>query len=222
MFANLRLPTVLLAVVAIGITACTGTPASPHATAPTTAPSGPTPTKASRQTVLPFTYLDSPHGVGVDGAGNVYVGDSCPTVDVCRVRNNQVLKLAARSNTPTVLPFTGIGNLFGLAVDSAGTVYVADNENNRVLKLAAGSNTQTVLPFTGLKNPVDVAVDSAGAVYVADNRNNQVVKLAAGSNTQTVLPFTDLDGPEGVAVDTASNVYVADWGHARVVELAAG
>jgi serine/threonine-protein kinase len=39
--------------------------------------------------VLPFTDLDSPHGVGVDGAGNVYVADR---------GNHRVVKLAAGSN----------------------------------------------------------------------------------------------------------------------------
>jgi DNA-binding beta-propeller fold protein YncE len=49
-----------------------------------------------------------------------------------------VLKLAAGSNTQTVLPFTGLKYPDGVAVDTAGDVYVADFDNNRVLKLAAG------------------------------------------------------------------------------------
>jgi serine/threonine-protein kinase len=78
-----------------------------------------------------------------------------------------------------VLPFTGLSNPGGVAVDTAGDVYVADSGNNRVVKLAAGASTQSVLPFAGLNIPNGVAVDSAGAVYVTDN-NNRVVKLAAG------------------------------------------
>ena len=84
------------------------------------------------------------------------------------------------SNAPTVLPFTGLNNAWGVAVDTAGAVYVADNANKRILKLAAGSNTQTVLPFAGLGDPWAVAVDTAGAVYVTDRDNAEVVKLAAG------------------------------------------
>jgi serine/threonine-protein kinase len=49
-----------------------------------------------------------------------------------------VLKLAAGSETPTVLPFTGLKYPEGVAVDTSGNVYVADEFNNRVLKLAAG------------------------------------------------------------------------------------
>jgi DNA-binding beta-propeller fold protein YncE len=75
-----------------------------------------------------------------------------------------------------VLPFTGLSDPFGVAVDAAGSLYVTDFKN-RVVKLAAGSNTQTVLPFTGLHGPYGVAVDSAGNLYVTDYGNNRVLKL---------------------------------------------
>ena len=50
-----------------------------------------------------------------------------------------------------VLPFTGLQNPDGVAVDSTGTLYVTDLGANRVLKLAPGSSTPTDLPFTGLR-----------------------------------------------------------------------
>ncbi|MGH3633026.1 MAG: protein kinase domain-containing protein, partial [Mycobacterium sp.] len=59
----------------------------------------------------------------------------------------------------TVLPFSGLNEPNGMAVDSAGNVYVVDERNNRVLELAAGSTTQQTLPFTGLNGPLQVAVD---------------------------------------------------------------
>jgi DNA-binding beta-propeller fold protein YncE len=55
--------------------------------------------------------------------------------------NSRVLELAAGSDTPTVLPFTGLNHPSGVAVDTAGNLYVTDGYNNRVLKLAAGSAT---------------------------------------------------------------------------------
>src|SRR6202042_2297354 len=81
------------------------------------------------------------------------------------------------------LPFTGLDQPGGVAVDTAGSVYVADRRNNRVVKLAAGSTTQSVLPLTGLGAPEGVAVDTAGDVYVTDGDNNRGLKLAAGSAT---------------------------------------
>jgi serine/threonine protein kinase, bacterial len=180
-----------------------------------TRPSSPS-KQASGQSVLPFTGIDfrlSPGGVGLDKAGNVYV--------TSEGMYGRVVELTPESSTPIVLPFTGLYQPQGLAVDSAGAVYVADF-NNRVVKVAAGSNTQTVLPFTGLNYPEGVAVDGQGSVYVADRGNNRVLQLAAGSTTQTVLPFTDLKNPDGVAVDPAGNVYVSDTDNNRVLELAAG
>ena len=91
-----------------------------------------------------------------------------------------IVKLAAGSSTPTLLPFTLDSLPSGLAVDRAGDVYVTDGIGRKVLRFAAGSSTPTVLPFTYLYLPTGVAVDSAGNVYVADTDLNAVVKLAAG------------------------------------------
>ena len=55
--------------------------------------------------------------MAVDTAGDVYVADSF---------NYRVVKLAAGSATPTVLPFTGLSNSWGVAVDAAGNLYVGE------------------------------------------------------------------------------------------------
>ena len=110
-----------------------------------------------------------PHGVAVDGAGNLYVTDN---------GNNRVLKLAAGSTTPTVLPFTGLNAPRVWRWIGAGNLYVT--AGGRVLKLAAGATTQTVLPFTGLNGAAGVAVDGAGNLYITDVNNSRVLKLPAG------------------------------------------
>ena len=168
------------------------------------------------QNVLPFNGLNfrlSPGGVAVDSAGATYVTN--------QGMYGRVVKLTPGSDTPTVLPFTGLYQPQAVAVDSAGAVYVTDF-NNRVVMLAAGSNNQTQLPFTGLSYPEGVVVDGVGSVYVADRGNDRVVKLPAGTNTPMVLPFNGLNDPDGVAVDGAGNVYVTDSDNNRVVKLAVG
>lgn len=171
---------------------------------------------ASGQGVLAFDGLNfrlSPGGVTLDDEGSVYVTN--------QGMYGHVLKLDPGSSTPAVLPFTGLYEPQGVAVDKVGAVYVTDF-NNRVVKLVAGSNLQTELPFVGLNYPEGLVVDRAGDIYVADRGNNRVVKLSIGSNTQTVLPFTGLKNPDDVAVDPAGNVYVTDTDNDRVVKLAAG
>jgi serine/threonine protein kinase, bacterial len=128
-----------------------------------------------------------------------------------------------RTASQVVLPFTGLRDPYGVAVDSSGNVYLADAKNNRVLKLPAGSKTQIELPFTGLKNPSGVAVDAAGTVYITDYGKYPALKLSAGPGALVeALPFTGLDSPIDVAVDSSGNVYIADSNSNRVLKLPAG
>jgi streptogramin lyase len=230
---------VLLAVAGVGVTGCSGTPQSPRATAPTTAAHGtttpssaPPPPPASAQTVLPFTGLEGTHDVAVDTAGNVYVADThyFKSDKGFPDATTRVIKLAAGSNSQTVLPeFIHAG----LVADPAGAVWVVDARNEQLVKLAAGSDTQTVLPLPNLGVHGDIqTVDNAGNVYGANGGGVDsgggccvpvhVVKLAVGSNTPTVLPFAHINGDGGMAVDTVGNVYVGEYDNNRVLELAAG
>ncbi|WP_046316222.1 serine/threonine-protein kinase PknD [Mycobacterium sp. UM_Kg1] len=179
-------------------------------------PSSATPVAAPPQDVLPFTGLDfrlAPGGVALDGDGNVYVASDG--------MQGRVVRLAADSHAPTVVPSSDLYQPRGVVVDGSGNVYFSD-ANSRVVKVDAGSDTHTVLPFVGLDDPDGVAVDSAGNVYVADRGSDVVLRLDADNNAQTALPFVGLNGPGGVAGDSAGNVYVTDTGNDRVLKLSAG
>src|SRR5690242_17117868 len=117
-----------------------------------------------------------------------------------------------------VLPFPGVREPYGVAVDTAGDVFVADANNtaggdpgdsntNRVLKLPAGSSAAFTLPLNGLKNLSGVAVDATGTVDVTDANNNRVLQLLPGSTSQIELPFAGLNDPSDVDADTAGNVF---------------
>ncbi|ULP47012.1 serine/threonine-protein kinase PknD [Mycolicibacter virginiensis] len=171
---------------------------------------------ANGQSVLPLEGLSfrlSPGGLALDGSGNVYVTNQS--------MYGRVVKLEPGSKTPVMLPFTGLYEPQGVAVDRAGAVYVTDF-NNRVVKLDPDSHVQSELPFSGLNYPEGLVVDKDGSVYVADRGNNRVVKLPAGADAQVVLPFAGLHNPDDVAVDSSGNVYVTDTDNDRVVRLAAG
>lgn len=169
---------------------------------------------------LPFTGLDTPDGVAVDSAGNVYVTD---------LGSKRVLKLAAGTDKVTELPFTGLHSPRDVTVDSAGDIYVADMGRDpgesRVLRLAAGQSNPTELPTAGLNHVTSVAVDADGTVYVTDTLNStskdRLLKLTTGEDGWSQMVLPGLEYPEWVTVDSAGNLY-ADDANRKVVKLASG
>jgi serine/threonine protein kinase, bacterial len=158
--------------------------------------------------------IADPRGLAVDNSGTVYIADAGnhgqpnPTNDEPRV------VAVSRSGAQRVLPFSGLGEFLGVAVDGKGTVFVADSANKRVLALRAGASTQSVLPFIGLSTPVGVAVDSQSTVYVTDNNSggeSRVLSLTAGSAAQKVRT-TQINDPRDIAVDPAGTIYVSGSG----------
>ncbi len=116
------------------------------------------------------------------------------------------------------LPFPGLAQPLGIAVDAAGDAYVFDVGSNHVLKLAAGASAPTTLSITDLTSVSGVAVDGHNNVYIVGaglpygpEPLYRVWRFAAGRATvPTTLPFTGLNAPTGIAVDAAGDVYIAD------------
>ena len=124
--------------------------------------------------------LDSPSGVAVDAAGNLYIADSFNAV-VRRVTSNGLITTIAGNGTG--FPDSGDGPdallaqvaPWKLAVDSSGNVYISDLVNSRVRMLTpqavtpaaiaiTSGNNQSAVPGTVLAQPVTVKVtDSTGA-----------------------------------------------------------
>ena len=160
-----------------------------------------------------------PHGVAVDGAGDVFVMDTF---------TNQVFKIAPGGSPTAVALGVTLSSPFGLALDGAGNLYIADAGNNRVLELPYGSSTASALNLSGLNFPEGLAVDGAGNLYVANTRanastgNGNIIELAAGTGIQSTAIGGGLSYPSGVAVDAAGDIFVADWGNNRVLEQSVG
>jgi len=182
--------------------------------------------------------FDDPHGVAVDGSGNVYVADNF---------NNTIRKVSPAGVVTTLAGTAGASGSAdgagaaarfnwpeGVAVDGSGTVYVADEGNNAIRKvtpagvvstLAGGGycgsadGTGAAARFCG---PFGVAVDRSGNVYVADSFNNSIRKVTPAGVVSTLAgngfpgtadgsgPAAQFSSPYGVAVDGSGNVYVAD------------
>ena len=182
--------------------------------------------------------LNSPYGVGVDSAGNLYIADT----ENQRLRkvSNGVITTIAGSGTAGFSGDNGsatsarLATPLGIAVDSAGGLYIADRDNNRIRKVASGVITTVAGngaqgfggdngPATNaqLLSPISVAVDSSGSLYITDTGNDRVRKVANGviatlAGGGTLVgdngPATgaQLSHPSGVALDSAGNLYIAD------------
>ncbi len=163
--------------------------------------------------------LNSPEGVAVDAAGDLYIADT--NNDAVREVVAATGKIATIAGDGTGAPgFAGDGGLaigaklnapYGVALDAAGNLYIADSGNNRVravntsgnINTFAGNGTPAYLGDGGaatsaeLYSPLGVACDPAGNVYIADARNYVVRKVNAVSGAITTIAGANADDTYG-------------------------
>ena len=152
--------------------------------------------------LLPNMSLDQPTGVGLDGAGNLYIADT---------GNHIILKVTAADGAVTTVAgdgtpgFTGDGGLAtaaelnhpsGVTIDASGNILIADTFNNLIRRVdamtgdistVAGGGTGTKGTATGvtLSAPYAVAFDAAGDMYIPDSGNNIIRKVASSNGNIT-------------------------------------
>jgi uncharacterized protein (TIGR03437 family) len=196
--------------------------------------------------------LNSPAGVAVDSAGNLYIADTWNNL-IRKVSGGVITTLAgigasgfSGDNGPATR--AQLANPVGVAVDSDGDLYLADNWNHRVRKVSNGVITtvagNAVIGFSGdngpaasaqLVDPKGVAVDSAGNLYIADGVGSRIRKVSsgvistvAGNGTYGLggdhgpAASAQLWDPTGVVVDSAGNLYIADTGNNCVRKVSNG
>lgn len=174
--------------------------------------------------------LNSPSGLAMDTAGDLYIADS---------HNHRVRKVAANTGTITTIVGTGVAGFSGdggsatmarldlptsLAVDVAGNVYVADTDNHRVRRIAAGTGLITTVAGNGVQafagdngpataaaidSPNGLAIDAGGNLYLADTHNGRVREVNGATGIITT-----------VAGSTALQAYGGDSGAATAAGLA--
>jgi hypothetical protein len=162
--------------------------------------------------------FNSPEGVAVDGAGNVYVADMANHSIRLVTPGGVVTTLAG---TPGVLGTNnGTGTAakfnypYGLAVATNGTIYVADCYNHVIRKITAAGVVTTFagkMSTSGSANgsattarfyyPVGVSIGSGGTLYVADYGNSMIRKITSAG---TVSTLAGTAGSSGSANGTGS------------------
>ncbi|MEY2519011.1 MAG: hypothetical protein QOF24_770 [Verrucomicrobiota bacterium] len=183
--------------------------------------------------------FNSPEGVALDKAGNLYVADFF---------NHTIRKISPAGVVTTWAGATAIagyadgpGNAArfnaprAVAVDSADNVFVADFYNHIIRKITPDGVVSTFAGTPGgpgsddgtgtnarFKNPIALTTDSAGNVYVGDSNATirkitpaGVVTTLAGSvgnpgSADGMGPVAQFNLPYGLAADSAGNIYVGD------------
>jgi sugar lactone lactonase YvrE len=180
--------------------------------------------------------LDSPAGLAVDGAGNLYIADT---------GNSRVRVIsAATGQINTIAVGASLNQPWGVTIDAAGNLFIADTFNHRIVRVDAITQAVTTVAGTGtvpsdptskagdggpatsaqLSRPHAVAFDAVGNMYIPDTGDNRIRKVdttgtittfagtgAVGFSADgTVATNVEMWAPSGVIVDVAQNVYYSD------------
>ena len=136
--------------------------------------------------------FDTPCGVAVDRAGNIFVADS---------GNGLLRRIDTAGNVSTVDPLPPGGFLLrplSVVVDGDGVLYATD-DRGRIVEVVPGRSTRIVAGFSPgfanglgedarLRGPAGLAIAGAGQLVVTDPRNALIRRVEAVSRAQLRPP----------------------------------
>jgi sugar lactone lactonase YvrE len=176
-----------------------------------------------------------PTGIAMDGAGNLYVGDTATfTVrKIAHIGTNWVTTtIAGLGLNPGFADGTNsdaqFSSPFGLAVDPNTNIFVADFGNHAIRKIrpvgtnwvtttiagngdighADGTNLQAQFNF-----PADITIDKDGNLYVSDQSNNTIRKITPVGTNWVVTTIGGVATVQGTNNGLGTNaLFFRPWG----------
>ena len=137
--------------------------------------------------------FDSPSGIALDGAGNLFIADS---------RNNAVRRVDAATGLITTLAVPeGLRLPRGLIVDASGDLYIVDAGNQRIRRVDAITGAVTSIAGNGvqgfavegaaavgaeLDSPQAVGLSGQGAATFSDSANGRLRQVDGSGNLRTI------------------------------------
>ena len=152
--------------------------------------------------------LNSPRGLALDSAGNLYVLNSTGGTGGANIEKFTPGGVGSIFAASTGLNDPFLRNPSSLAFDSAGNLFVADTGRNTIQKFTP-DGVGSMFVTTGLNGPTALAFDSTGNLYVANFGSNAIEKFTPGG-VGSIFASTGLNGPNGLAFDSTGNLYVAN------------
>ena len=165
--------------------------------------------------------LNSPNGVTLDGAGNIYIADT---------GNNVIRKLTAATGNISTIAGDGVEGYSGdnaaatsaqlkspagVSIDAQTNVVIADTGNHRIRLVNASTGIITTVAgngatafngsgsysgdggaatLAGLNFPYAVSYDLAGNMYIPDSGNNRIRMVSATTGEITTVAGTNARG----------------------------
>jgi len=165
--------------------------------------------------------LDTPTGIVVDTAGNLYIADS-HNQRIRMVNAQGVISTVAGNGT---LGFSGdggnaaqasLGLPTGVAVDAAGNVYVADSKNNVIRQVSKGvintiagngnegyGGDKSAALHATLDTPRSASLDALGNVAIADRLNQRIRAMELPELVFPSQPTGTTSAPQSVTLSNS-------------------